>query len=425
MLDASRRAISDGLGDRVFYGWVMVAVSVLIMFSSGPGQSHTFAAFNALIAEDLGITLLEVTLAYGLATTVAAFLLPVFGRQLERFGPRTSLAVNVAALGAACLFFGALANLVWLAIGFAALRFLGQGCMMMGAANLIAQWFVARRGFAMGIVATGFALSIGIHPALAKLLIAEFGWREAWFGLGLITWVTMLPVLLLMVRNKPEDMGLMPDGGRAEAGGQTPELTGATRAEALASLSFWICAAGLFLIAGMATTLHFHQYNILEGQGLTAAQATQGFSLVAVSMLIFMPLVGRGFDRFRTRYMFAAALIVQASTMVGVTFVTSYPALIVYALAFGLNNAFSITMMGYIWPRYFGRKHLGSIQGTGQMIGVVGASVGALPVAYAIDEFGDPAAMLRWLAILPLICAAVAVAFLRTLPQVDGARHLE
>jgi len=204
-----------------------------------------------------------------------------------------------------------------------------------------------------------------------------------------------------------------------------PALAPVYAAAAPASAAAVRIAAGLFLIAGMATTLHFHQYNILEGQGLTSAEATQGFSWVAIAMLAFMPLVGRGFDTWRTRYMFAAALLVQASTMVGVTFVTSYPALIVYAIAFGLNNAFSITMMGYIWPRYFGRKHLGSIQGTGQMIGVIGASVGALPVAYAIDQFGDPATMLRWLAILPVICAVVAVMFLRTLPQVDDAKHLE
>ncbi|MEM7742749.1 MAG: MFS transporter [Pseudomonadota bacterium] len=426
MLAGVRISISEGLGGRVFYGWVMVAAATLIMFSSGPGQSHTFAAFNALIAEDLGLTLLQVTLAYGVATTIAAFLLPVFGRQLERFGPRRALAVNAVALGVACLFFGAIANIVWLGVGFAALRFVGQGCTMMGAANLVAQWFVVRRGFAMGIVAVGFALSIGVHPALAKFLIAEVGWRQAWVGLGLITWVSMLPVIWLLIRDKPEDMGLKPDGGRADPGdGPAPALTGATRAEALRSLSFWICAAGLFLIAGMATTLHYHQYNILEAQGLSTVEVTQGFFYVAMSMLVFMPLVGRGFDRFRTRYMFAAALLVQASTMVGITFVSDYTGMVIYALAFGLNNAFSITMMGYMWPRYFGRKHLGSIQGTGQMIGVIGASVGALPVSYAIDQLGDPAGMMQVLAILPVICAVVAVIFLKTLPQVEEAAHLD
>lgn len=425
MLNSTRESLSRALGGRVYYGWVMVAVATLIMFASGPGQSHTFAAFNALIAKDLDLTLFQVTLAYGLATTVAAFLLPVFGRQLQRFGPRRALLINVACLGLACILFGPVANIVWLAVGFAVLRFMGQGAMMMGASNLVAQWFSAKRGFAMGIVAIGFAASISIHPALADVLIDAYGWRNAWVGLGLITWAMMLPVLILLVRDKPEDMGLTPDGGKADPGDAAAGLTGATRGEALRSRSFWICAAGLFLIAGMATTLHYHQYNILQAQGLTRTEATEGFTWVALAMIVFMPLVGRGFDKLRTRYMFAAALVVQTSTMIGVTFVTSYTGLLIYAVAFGLNNAFSITMMGYIWPRYFGRKHLAEIQGTGQMIGVIGASVGALPVAYAIDYIGDPAQLMQILAVLPLIVAVVAVLFLRTLPQVDDQQHLE
>lgn len=424
MLD--RFAASTRIGNRVFYGWVMVAVAMLAMFTSGPGQSHTFAAFNALIAADLGLTLFEVTLAYGGATTFAAFLLPAFGRQVEKFGPRLALSVNVIGLGIACLFFGAVANFLWLVIGFGALRFMGQGAMMLGAANLVAQWFSAKRGFAMGLIAMGFAASMAIHPTLARILIDAYGWREAWFGLGIMTWVMMLPVLWLMVVDKPENMGLRPDGEAVPEGGAAPEaLNGATLEAALRHPSFYIAATGLFLIAGMATTLHFHQYNILGAQGLSAGMATQGFWLIAISMVCFMPLVGRGFDRLRTRYMFAAALLVQASTMVGVTFVTSWPTLIVYTIAFGLNNAFSITMMGYIWPRYFGRKHLGRIQGTGQMVGVIGASVGALPVSYAIDYLGDPAAMLRWLAVLPVVAAVIAIRFLATHPDVKGEEHLE
>ena len=89
-------------------------------------------------------------------------------------------------------------------------------------------------------------------------------------------------------------------------------------------------------------------------------------------MVATMPLVGRLFDRCRTRYVFAAALLVTATALVGITFVQDLTGAIVYALIFGLNNAFSMTLFGYIWPRYFGRRYLGSIQGVGQTIGVVG-----------------------------------------------------
>ena len=84
-----------------------------------------------------------------------------------------------------------------------------------------------------------------------------------------------------------------------------------------------------------------------------------------------------------------------------------------------------MTMFGYLWPRYFGRNHLGSIQGTGQMIGVVGASLGPLPVGWAFDAIGDATWTLRLLAVIPVGIAVVAVLFLKTHQTITEAEHLE
>ena len=97
-----------------------------------------------------------------------------------------------SSLGLACMFFGAAANFLWLAVGFGLLRFLGQGSTMMSAANLVSQWFQAKRGFAMSLMGFGFAASMAIHPLLGELLIDQFGWRVAWILLGLLTWVLSL-----------------------------------------------------------------------------------------------------------------------------------------------------------------------------------------------------------------------------------------
>ena len=84
-----------------------------------------------------------------------------------------------------------------------------------------------------------------------------------------------------------------------------------------------------------------------------------------------------------------------------------------------------MTMFGYIWPRYFGRKHLGEVQGAGQMIGVVGASLGPLPVGLAFDISGSAELTVRLLAILPMIAAVIALMFLTTPNSVKGQEHLE
>ncbi len=141
-------------------------------------------------------------------------------------------------------------------------------------------------------------------------------------------------------------------------------------------------------------------------------------------MMLAMPFVGRAFDLIRTRYVFVAGLLITSTALIGVTFVQDLKSAGVYALLFGLNNAFSMTMFGYLMPRYFGRRHLGSLQGTAQMVGVVGASLGPLPVGFAFDYLAGATLTLRLLALIPFACA-VAALFLRTPAGVPHAAHLE
>lgn len=430
MFDAVRRSAAGYAGERFFYGWAMVAVASLGIFVSGPGQSHTFSVFVGPISEDLGISAASIATAYGAATLVAAFLLPQTGRLVDRFGVRKAMLVITGLLGIACLMFGAAANVLWLAVGFAALRFFGQGSLMLGSANLVSQWFSKSRGFAMGLMALGFGISMAMHPPLGQWLIEAFGWRQAWVILGILTWLLFLPPLLLLVFDKPEEIGLLPDGEKRTAaadgtGGEAAEIPGLTLGEALRTIAFYVVSTGWFAIAMLVTTLHFWQVTVMTRQGVDAAVAAQVFMISAVAMACAMPLVGRAFDRFRTRYVFAAGLTVTGLSLIGVTMVSDAMSAAGYAVLFGINNAFSMTMFGYLWPRYFGRRHLGSIQGTGQMIGVVGASLGPFPVGWAIDAFGDPTWTIRFLAALPFAAAVVAVAVLRAPASLNESQHLE
>ena len=429
MIDAVRQGAVAKTQERFFYGWVIVAIASLGIFVSGPGQSHTFSVFIDPISEDLGISKATIATAYGVATLVAAFLLPQTGRLVDRFGARLALIANSILLGICCMVFGAAANFLWLAIAFALLRFFGQGSMMLGSTNFVSQWFSRQRGFAMGLMALGFGVSMAVHPPLGQYLIEALGWRQAWVVLGVLTWILMLPPLIFLAIDKPEDVGLRPDGEKrsVKASDDAPaaEISGMTLGEALRTISFYIVAAGWFAIAMLVTTLHFWQVQVLTQQGISTEFAAQAFTISAVGMVVAMPLVGRLFDTLRTRYVFAIGLCITAISLTLITFATTAPSAILYSVVFGINNAFSMTMFGYLWARYFGRKQLGSIQGTGQMIGVVGASLGPLPVGWAFDAIGDATWTLRLLAVIPVIIAVVAVLFLKTHQTITEAEHLE
>jgi len=400
---------------RFFYGWAILAVATIAMFATGPGQSHTFGIFVDLIAADLDISTTSVASSYAFATLIASFGLSRMGRVVDRFGPRKALLGIVTLLGVSCFAFGAVAGVITLSIGFMFLRFLGQGSMMLGSANLIAQWFNARRGVAMSIMMLGFSASVAVHPSLAQWLIETVGWRQAWFWLGGMTWILMLPLIFLFVHDKPEPLGLRPDGVKpdpADSESAAPALTGLTQHQALRTPAFWIIVTCMFMPAMLVTALFFYQVSIFEQHGLSRTLAASVFGVSALSMAIAMPIYGWCLDKVDPKYVLASALLLLAGSLVGITFVYTPAQAMAYAILFGANSAAMMTLFGFLFAHYFGRKHLGSIQGLGQTIGVVGASIGPLPLGVAIDTFGSYDGTLRGLALLP-VAAAVLALFLR------------
>ena len=403
------------------YGWVIVAVAALGIFVSGPGQSHTFSVFLVHIQADLGISATSIASAYAFATLAAAFGLPWMGRLVDRLGPRRMLLVVTVLLGLACLAFGAAAGYLWLAVGFAALRFLGQGSLMLNCSNLVSHWFDRRRGFALSLMSIGFSVSMAVHPPLSQWLIDTVGWRQAWFWLGASTWLLMLPPVLFLVHDRPEHLGLAPDGGAARPAPDRAVSAeqGLTLRETVATGTFWILCAGLFGLSMLVTSLHFFQVSILTTQGLSEAAAARIFPLSALVMVMVIPLVGRALDRFSTHRVFAFGLAVMVVSLISAAQVHDLGTALIYAVAFGVNNGCTMTFFGYMWPRYFGRKHLGSIQGMGQMIGIFGASLGPLPLGIAFDLLGSYRETLMLLALYPAGCA-IAALFLRAPPQMSA-----
>jgi MFS family permease len=420
-----RDTLARRINDRVFYGWVVLAIAALGLFASGPGQSHIFSVFVVPISDDLGVSRTAVASAYALATLVAAFGLPYVGRLIDRFGARRVVLGVAVLFGAAAIAFGQVTSLLSLTLGFAALRFLGQGSLMLNCANLVAQWFNRKRGFALSLMALGFSLSMAVHPPLAQWLSEQVGWRGAWLWLGILTWLLLIPPILLLAQNKPEDLGLQPDGdaeperGADGAAARQAAETGLTVREAVRTSAFWITALSLATFSMLVTALFFHQVSIFTNQGVDPHTAARVFSVSAITMVVAMPLIGRLLDRYPTKPLFACALLTQSAALIALVFVHDLSSAVLYAIVFGINNAAVQTHYTYVWPRFFGRRHLGSIQGTAQTIGVVGASIGPLPFGAAFDLFGDYVGVLLVAAVLPVLCAGAIL--LMRLPRLEAS----
>ena len=402
--------------EKFFYGWVIVGIGSLGIFASGAGQSHTFSPFIPVISKDLQISSTSITSAYMIATLFAAFLLPKMGKLVDKYGPRIVLIYTIILLGIGCMIFGAAANFLMLAVAFGFLRFFGQGSLMLGSANIITQWFDKKRGFALGLMGLGFAISMGLHPPISDFLITHYGWRQAWVIIGLSTWIIMLPPLIFLAINKPEDVNMLPDGvaSNPKTTSKNNKIFGLTLNEALKEKSFYILSFSFFSISTLVTALHFFQVTILSQYfDIPSSTAAALFIPTMIAMIIFIPIAGKILDKFQTHNIIGLALLVTTASLMSITFATNTTYALIYSIIFGINNAFNLSLFGYIWPRYFGRLHVGSIQGTGQMVLVVGASIGAMPFAAAMDLGYDLLNTIRLSALYPFLSAFLCFFFLR------------
>jgi len=420
------KQIYNKINEKFFYGWTIVGIGSLGIFTSGAGQSHTFSPFIPVISKDLQISSTSITTAYMIATLFAAFLLPQIGKLVDKFGPRIVLIYTVILLGIGCLIFGAASNFLMLAVAFGFLRFFGQGTLMLGSANIITQWFDKKRGFALGLMGLGFALSMGIHPPISDFLITNYGWRSAWVIIGLSTWILMLPPLIFLAIDKPEDVNEKPDGIQKKIVNKNTKIFGLSLNQALKEKSFYILSFSFFSISTLVTALHFFQVTILNQYfNLTSREAAALFIPTMITMVIFIPLAGKILDKFETHNVIGIALLVTTASLISISFSSNITFAIIYSIIFGINNAFNLSLFGYIWPRYFGRLHVGSIQGTGQMVLVVGASIGAMPFALAMDFGYDLLLTIRLAALYPFLSAFLCFFFLRESQKLTDMRNLQ
>lgn len=393
-----------------FYGWVVVAVGTMGLLMMGPSQTFTVSIFVDHFVEDLQIPRSTISLLYGSATLLASFLLPMTGRLLDRLGPRRVMLLATVGLGVAAASLSLANGMLTLWIGLLLLRFFGFGSMQLVSNNAVAQWFVRRRGFVMGLYNQSLSISLILFPWLTALLIGLVGWRETWIVLGVFVLVVMLPVAWLFLRDRPELYGLRPDGDVDVTSdiytGPVAEVNW-TLAEARRTTAFWVLAAAFATMTMILATLAFHQVSLLRLRGLDQTAAVQTFQVVALVSVFSNFMMGRLIDKVSARLLIAANLLMLVVLLWAVQWLHNLPQALIYGALTGIASGGYRVLDAAVWPKYYGRRYLGSIKGV-TLIGTLGGTAfGPYPLGLSLDMLGSYAPALNALMVLPLILSVV------------------
>jgi MFS family permease len=294
-------------------------------------------------------------------------------------------------------------------VGFLLIRMLGQGSLSMLSQNTLAYWFNRKLGTMNAIRSQGMTLATAIIPTINFYLIGYFGWEHAFVILGLGVWALMLPCLAFLFRNKPEDIGQYPDGERIskkdyEARRQVlafnePDYT---LSEAMRTRSYWIMLASLALWAMMMTGLIFHGVALFDAHGLD--EEYTALMTFAMSFPLVISQLGGGAlaDKISMNYLLSISMALFALSFGIFIFTYSAAMVVLFAVMLGVSQGLLTSLAGPYWVRYYGRLHLGKIQGSVTTVIVAASSLGSSVVGLCLDYFKNDMLVMILFVCLPL-----------------------
>lgn len=385
----------------------VVAASAIALALTAPGQTAAVSVFVDPLIAELGVSRSAVSAAYLVGSLAGAFVMPVLGRAIDRFGPRPIMALIAGGFGAVLMGSAAMSGVVGLTASFVGIRVGGQGALNLVATTAVAVYVHRRRGFAIGVVSALGTAGISMSPVLLERLISVSGWRIVWFAEGVAVWLLVVPAALLLLPARPPSPPSRSLAGRACVGGFLPAADW-TLSQALRTGMFWVVAGGVATCSLVATGLNFHQQSLLGERGLSATEAAATFLPRTAAGLAASFGLGWLADRYSDRLLVIATMLVLAAATVGAGWLSPGWTAVLYGAGIGVCGNGVRTLEAAAFPRIFGTRHLGAIRGVVHSMAVAASAFGPLLLALGRGAAISYRPVLLALSVLPLLVIAAA-----------------
>jgi MFS family permease len=388
-------AIREGKG---FYGWITLAGAALVYFVTSGIFYYSYGVFLPAICSEYGWS--RATVGGGLSVALLAFGLPspLIGASVARFGPRTNIVLGnlLVVLGLAGM---SVVTEVWqLYLFYGILMGLGAGFgTYMACAAVVNNWFVRKRSLGMGLVISSGGLGGFVFPPLTVWLLSGLGLPMVWLAFAIIQLVCSVVIGgLILVRDRPEDMGQAPDGiSSGHANEREEEISHTSRVyqspvdwqtrQALREPTTWLIAAFCAANSLALGTVVGHQVAYLMDRGFSPIVAAMALSLVLGMSMFGRLAFGLLGARFEGKDLAMASLFSQVIALVILLTTKSLPLIYIYAALFGVSCGALIVALPTFIGAYYGRAHYTQILGLLFPLTLIAEAAGPV-IAGAIND---------------------------------------
>ncbi len=408
---------------------IVVGATLGTLFSI-PGQTMGFSVFTDVMMRELDLSRTLLSTAYCIGTVASGLTLPWLGSLFDSWGARRMIVASSVATGLILFYLSQAATLAQflsqpfsdvgqtviaflvIGLGFFMIRASAQGVLTMSCRNAVGKWFDQRRGLA--ISASQFLVTLGfsIAPLVLLGMINRFGYDGAWIIMGVLTLGIMVPLGWLLIRDNPEECGLMMDGATSQPkASKNPDMLihhDFSRSEALRSLSFWAFNLSFAWVGLFVTAFTFHIGSIGIDFGFDQQAIVSKFLPMAACSVATNIIFGAVSSKIRIKWLLLALNLASISGAAGLLYLDTEIGLWAYIIGNGVAGGGFVSLGGIVWPRFFGRRWLGAVSGAAMSTIVIASGLGPLFFALSKEIWDryEPALLLS--ISVPLILAIVS-----------------
>ena len=382
-----------------YYGWVVVGAAGTAVFARMAPNITTLTIFILPLSAEFGWSRTLISGSVSVGALAALVLSPAVGWCIDRFGARPVLVVSVLVLGLA------MTSMAWATvpltfyIAFASARVVFHTSAPIGASTVSARWFIKKRGRAIGIVFLCGAIGGLVFTMLSAQMIEHFSMKTAWIVIGLVVFGVSVAPSLLLVIERPEDMGLLPDNENPSVAVEERDLLSPveenhendswTFPEAAKTKAFW-----MLFFAGMAmfcvntgTNVHIGAYYL--DQGLTLTVAAVAISIGWIVSACGSVVWGWVLEKIEARRAYSVVFMILCVSTVYLLTVDSTAGALIAAILIGSVSSGSNVIIAIMYANYFGRNSLGRIRGVSETGVLLGQATGPLLAGILFDSRGS------------------------------------
>ncbi len=360
---------------RIFYGWWIVLGGMVGMTLNAGMNWHGLNAFVLPLSKDFSIGITTVVATLSLARLESAFIGPLEGYLVDRYGPRAMMFIGTGLMGLGFLVASVAPNFLILMTVLILGLVLGSSLgFSLPISTAVANWWYRKRGRAFGIMWLGISIGTLMVP-IVNWFIETFGWRGAFRIMGIAVIFVGMPIAGLM-RHRPQDYGLLPDADPPEKSGETPtrkrDLTLGSRSarrteftvwQAVKTPTFWYFTLSVSVRLGVTSAVATNAFILVNALGGSAPQASFLFLIQGIFSApgrLFLSWAG---DVLNKRYVMAASLTILGISILGMSRATTFIQLAIlwvpYAISWGGLSALPDPLRADL----FGLRNFASIKG--------------------------------------------------------------